>query len=168
MELTGDPIEVLLTRTGEALAPDRARLRAVLAHAPRVSVREPARSTLSPYLSLTFFMNTTSKVFVSLAVVLVVAGAGVYLSGSSNSGSPLPSGAQGTTPDQDTSMQQQDVAPLVAASGVPAIDDVTSALQAGVNDQSGALSALDSSASQVVGSVDTGDSSAQPYDASQI
>lgn len=156
-------LEEMLVRAGKALSPNRTRLHTALRSSLQTPELQPARSTLSP-LSLTFFMNTTSKLFVALAVVVVVGGAGVYLSGSSNSAGTPSTNTTGT-PQEGQMMENPS---LAQASGVPSIDDVTASLQAGMNDQTSALNALDSSASQVVNSVDTGDSSAQPYDASQI
>lgn len=162
-------LEEMLTRTGSALTPDRAQLRMVLQR----SIQKQTRPQLSP-LSFTFFMNTASKVFVALAVVIVVAGTGYYFSSTPMSDSdvtPNPVTTTTETPSvqQPSAAQDQLSAPVLAqASGVTEIDTVSSALQDAVNDQLSALTALDTSTSKVVASVDTGNSSGEPYDPSQI
>jgi hypothetical protein len=133
-------------------------------------------------------MNTTSKVLVGLAVV-VVAGIGIYLFISSRpdtntgdtgttqsaqeasqvvetkgtTGSP-----QSTGGGQTVETSASSASPVSQGAAAVLIADIAASLQSDLNAQSAGISTLDQSANQNVSSVDTSNSSKQPYDENSI
>jgi hypothetical protein len=172
-------IEEMLARAGKAMRPDRTRLQSVLEGAV---AEKPARShlLLSP-LSLTFFMNTTSKVLAGLVAVVVVVGGGLYVANSSHSAmvadntGTVPSGSsqtgdQGMNPAQPSATPSYSApAPVQGSDAVAdAINDVNASIETDVNNQNSAISALDQSTNADVSAADAGSSSDQPYNENSI
>ena len=168
----------MLTNAGKAIAPDRTRLQSVLS---RAVAGKPERSTLSlSPLSLTFFMNSTSKVLAGLVAVVVVVGGGLYWSSSSNSSNTVadtygtPSQDQGTMQNQSAPTAPSNAALTVSASDVSspavatALNDVSASLQSDQSAQTSAISALDQSTNADVSAADTGSSNSQPYNENSI
>lgn len=164
---TDQEIEDMLMHTGKAMQPDPARLQAVLDD----PTLQRADSKLSP-LSIMFIMNTASKVLMAFVAVVVVAGAGVYMSKSSRTGTPVDNNGavlpqSGDTQTQGTtgSAQPGNTSP---STSLAVADAVIASLQSGLDAQTSGVGSLDQSASQSVTSVDTANSSKQPYDEKAI
>lgn len=166
---TDQEIEDMLTHAGKAMRPDPARLQAVLTD----QTLRRADSKLSS-LSIMFIMNTASKVLMAFVAVVVVAGAGVYMSKSSrtatpvdnNTGAVLPQQPSGTETPSTSGSAQSGSASQTAS--VALADAVAASLQSGLDAQTSGISSLDQSANQSVTTVDTANSSKQPYDENAI
>ncbi len=185
-------IEEVLQRAGKAALPNRVRFEAMLQHSQS---KKTADSQLSPLL-MTLFMNTNSKIMATLAVIVLVGGGSLYLAKPSTP-SPVVENkdiekaqqeevksVDETTPSQSGEVSTQpkkadDSTPSVveskpqtetpsAALVQAAIDDVFASTDSDLAAQSSAMSDFDASTNQTVTSVDTVNSSKQPYDENSI
>lgn len=167
-----EDIEDMLKRSGKTLLPGRARFHDLIGS----SITKQPRPLLSP-LTIISFMNTASKTFVAVAA-LVVAGAGIYFYTKSTPSDIIAekyddtaSTSRDVTSPNSTDDNASKNSPSSKATQSPAtvaIDDIEVALQSDVDAQLSSMNALDESSNSVVSSVDTANSSKQPYDENSI
>lgn len=159
-QYTDERIEEILTKTGEALAPRRESLRAVL------GVPAPAVRPQSALLVVSSYMSTYSKLGVAALAIVIIAGGALYASSPKGGDVAM----QPSMMAKDTALTSQTA--VMAEASLPqataSVDDFAAAIEADLVSQKTAVAAVDTQVNASAASVSSVTNTNTLYDPNNI